>query len=431
MRDLLLTLIIFGLLPYALMRPQIGIYAWSWLSYMNPHRFAWGFAYNFPFAQSVAMATLLGILFWKQPKRIPMSGLTAIWITFLVWMSITTVFSMYPDAAWIQYERVVKIQLITFLTMMVIKTRKELNILIWIVALSIGFFGIKGGVFTLKTFGGHHVWGPSGSYIEDNNALAVALLMVLPLFYYLRLTTKRIIVRHLLLIAMLLIVVSVFGSQSRGALLAICCTGFFLWLKTSGKLISGFLIIILATGTFTFMPQTWHDRMGLIANYEQDDSALGRLAAWKVSVNVANDKVTGGGFDLWGQSVFRLYSDNPNDWHRSIAAHSIYFSVLAEHGWIGLILFLLIYLATWRMAAKVIVRTRNISELKWASDLMKMLQVSLIAYGSGGAFLQLSYFDLPWHIVSFVVVVSGITGNAVNSVRIEENSQPLSSKTIS
>lgn len=371
---------------------------------MNPHKLTWGFAYNFPFAQSVAIATLLSILFWRQPKRIPISGLTVLWIILLIWMLVTTIFAMYPEHAWIQYEKVMKIQLVTFLTMMIITTKKELNILVWVIALSIGFYGIKGGFFTIRTLGGSRVWGPPGGYIQENNALAIALLMVLPLFYYLRTQTQNKTIKHLLLGAILLIAISVIGSQSRGAFIAICVTAAFLWLKTPGKLISGFFIVILAVGIFSFMPQTWHDRMNLIQNYQEDDSAMGRIAAWKMSVNLGNDRITGGGFNPWKAPTYRLYGDSPEDWERYTAAHSIYFNMIGEHGWIGFVLFFLIYLIAWRTASRNIKKARGHPELKWVIDLMKMLQVSLVAYASGGAFLQLSYFDLPWHIVSIIVI---------------------------
>lgn len=420
MRDIALTIIVFGLLPYILMRPQVGIYTWSWLSYMNPHRLTWGFAYSMPFAQIVAITSMISILLWKDPKRVPLTGLTTLWVLFLVWILVTTIFAMYPESAWVQYEKVMKIQLITFLTIMVIKTKEDLNTLVWVIALSIGFFGIKGGVFTLQTLGAHRVWGPPGSFIEENNALAVASLMVLPLFYYLRLQEKRRFVRHALLAFMLLIAVSVIGSQSRGALIAICATGFFLWLKTPGKIFSGAAMVVLAIGVYSFMPQSWHDRMDLIENYQQDSSAMGRIAAWKMSINVANSRPLGGGLDLWQPQTYRIYSESSADWSRNTAAHSIYFSVLAEHGWVGLFLYLAILAGAWLTASRTAKRAKEEPGLKWVCGLMRMLQVSLVAYGSGGAFLQLSYFDLPWHIVSIIVITRTIvdnwTGNRTSEV---------------
>lgn len=404
MRDFLVFAIIFGLIPYIFKHPKFGIYAWSWLGYMNPHRLTWGIAYSFPFSLLVALATLVSFLAWRQPKRMPVNAITGLWLFFLFWMTLTTTFAMF-DYAWGQYERVIKIQLFCFLTILVIQNRKDLDVLIWIIALSIGFYSIKGGLFTIQTLGSYRVYGPARTFIEENNALAVASLMVLPLFYYLRLQAERTWVRHLLLAALLLSVISIIGSQSRGALLGMCVTGFFLWLKTPGKIVSGFLMIVVAIGIFSFMPKSWHDRMDLIENYEQDESAMGRIAAWKMSINLANSRPLGAGYSPWNPKVYQKYSDNPDDWLRNTAAHSIYFSVLAEHGWIGLILFISIFLTTWVQAGRLVVKTRGSPQLKWAGDLMKMVQVSLVAYGSGGAFLQLTYFDLPWHIVSFVVIV--------------------------
>jgi hypothetical protein len=36
MRDLFVTLVVFGFLPVALIKPHIGILVWAWLAYMNP-----------------------------------------------------------------------------------------------------------------------------------------------------------------------------------------------------------------------------------------------------------------------------------------------------------------------------------------------------------------------------------------------------------
>lgn len=407
MRDILLLAVFCGLIPYIFKHPKFGIYAWSWLGYMNPHRLTWGFAYSFPFSMVVALATLVSLLAWKKPKRFPLNTITVSWLFFIFWMTLTTTFAMF-DYAWGQYERVIKIQLFVFLTIVVIQNRKDLEILIWVITLSIGFYSIKGGLFTIQSLGSYRVWGPASSYIEENNALAIASLMVMPLFYYLRLQMEKQIIRHLLLIGIMLTAVSIIGSQSRGALLAIIATGFYLWLKTPGKIISGFAMVVLAIGVISFMPQSWHDRMETIENYEQDESAMGRIAAWNLAINIANNRPLGGGFSPWNPLVYQTYSENPEDWHRNTAAHSIYFSVLAEHGWVGLLTFVAIFLLAWAQAGRLAKAARGSPDLKWAGDLMRMVQVSLVAYGSGGAFLQLSYFDLPWHLVSLVVVVGQI-----------------------
>ena len=118
--------------------------------------------------------------------------------------------------------------------------------------------------------------------------------------------------------------------------------------------------------------------------------------------NLAKSNFAGGGFDIYDASVFQRYAPNPTDIH---AAHSIYFQVLGEHGFIGLILFVLIWYFVWRSAEMMRKTARNDPATKWAADLGAMSQVALIGYLVGGMFLSLAYFDLPYNIL--VLVVAG------------------------
>ena len=88
MRDIAITLIVFGALPFIMARPWIGILMWSWLGYMNPHRLSWGFAFDFPFSQVTALATLLGFLF-AADRRYITNGVVAVWALFCAWITVT------------------------------------------------------------------------------------------------------------------------------------------------------------------------------------------------------------------------------------------------------------------------------------------------------------------------------------------------------
>src|SRR3546814_11553251 len=105
----------------------------------------------------------------------------------------------------------------TFVTMALMYKRERLQALIWIIVVSLGYFGAKGGLFTIVGGGTSHVWGPPGSFIADNNALAMALVMVLPLVRYLQIQTESKLIRLGLYGLMILIGFSIIGSQSRGA----------------------------------------------------------------------------------------------------------------------------------------------------------------------------------------------------------------------
>ncbi len=403
MRDVALFAIIFGAVPFILRHPYVGVLVWSWLSYMNPHRLAWGAAYNFPFAQLVAIVLFVSLLLDKEPKRLPRHFLLFFWFMFLFWVVITTLNAVYPDFAVIELVRFFKIQLIIFLTMMIMYSAERIRMMVWVIFLSLGFYGVKGGIFAAATGGGARVWGPAGSFVEDNNALAVALLMILPLGYYLvrhEVTNKWL--KRGMWIGMFFIALSIVASQSRGAFLSIICVAGYLWLKSDKKMITAIVVFSLLPMMFMFMPESWHERMATIQNYEEDASAMGRINAWVYSVNAANDRPTGAGFNSWSRETYAMWSPNAQ---RVLVAHSIYFGVIADQGWIGLGLFLTIFAGTFFLGGRVARVAGKHDEHRWISDLAKMIQVSLVAYGTGGAFLSLAYYDLPWHLVAIVLLL--------------------------
>jgi len=399
------TLVVLGSLPIILARPYVGILVWSWLGYMNPQRLTWGFAYEIPFSLCVGVVTLVAILFSREPKRIPVNGLTTLWIVFLVWITVTTYFAFYSDAAWGEWQTVMKIQLMTFVTVLVINSRERIRMLVWVIVLSLGYFGVRGGIVTITSGGHFQVWGPDNTFIAGNNEIALALLMALPLMQYLRITSSRSWIRIVLLVAMVLCSFAILGSQSRGAFVGGFAMALFLWLKSKRKFVVGAVLLLLLPALLAFMPEQWHDRMRSIETYEADTSAMSRIYTWRMAIRVADDNPMGGGFGVWTQESFNRYSPEyriPHD------AHSVYFKVLGEHGWVGLALFLAIGVLAWRMGTAIIRKTSQREELRWLSELVRMTQVSLIAYATGGTFLSLSYFDLYWHMVALFVVGSAL-----------------------
>lgn len=409
MRDLLLTLLIIGALPYVLMRPHIGILLWSWLGYMNPHRLTYGFAYTMPFTVLAAAFTIVALIFSKERKTFPWSRVTVIWLFFVFWTFITFFFAINPEDALIELDRMIKIQIMIVCTLLLINSKERLIQLVWVIAMSIGFFGVKGGVFALATGFNYKVSGPDGSFISENNTIALALLMVIPLMYFLFAIEKRRLVKMALAGAILLTFFSVVASYSRGAFLGMAVMTFFLWLGTKRKLMTMGLILAIVVAGIPFIPDKWFDRMNTIETYDQDESAMGRINAWKFAVNLANDRpIVGGGYRAFSPEAFYIYAPEPDRYHD---AHSIYFEILGEQGYIGLLLFLAIWALVFLEARKVKKMAKGHEELQWAVTLVTMVQVGLIAYMTSGAFLGLGYFDLPYHFMSLVVIASVLCRN--------------------
>ena len=405
MRDILLTLIVIAGCFFTLKRPYIGILLLSWLSFMNPQSLCYGFALNAPFAQWTGVIVFGSMLYNKETKRPSLDAMSIIWIALIVFMGVTTFFAYYSVAADLQYKEVVKIQLIMFLTLMLITNMDKLNKLIWVIVLSMGFYSVKGGFFTILTGGNLGIWGPTGTYIEDTNGLALAILMVIPLMVYLYQTNDHKWIKQGLLGAIVFSLITVLKCQSNAALLANIAVVVVYLIKRMGYLkFFGFLILFfsLIAIILSLMPPVWREAFS-----NDDGSNMGRINSWKFAINAANENWLGlgMGFDSWSPETYGIYSPNPEFVN---SAHSIYFTILGEHGWFGLALFLLIFWMTWRKLTNIIQQTAGKKEYQQVHSLANLLTYSLIAYWAGGTFLNLAYFSLPWQLIAIVLILSRI-----------------------
>lgn len=413
MRDILVTLIVFGSLPFFFKKPVIGLLMWVWISVMNPHTQGWGFATSFPFAAIIAVTLLASLLVTSEPKNLPITAVTGTFIAFFIWINITTLFALQPDLVFTQWVKVLKIMFMILVTLMILKTKQHVQTFMWVLVLSLAFYGVKGGIFTLMSGGEYRVWGPEGTFIGGNNEIALALIMVIPLMHYLQLITPKKSIRHGLTVAILLCAFAAIGSYSRGALLAIAAMAFFLWLKSSKKLMLSILMAMTVPVLLVFMPEKWGERMDTIATYQEDSSAMGRINAWLMAYNLAVDRpLVGGGFEIYDLQTFERYAPIPTDVH---AAHSIYFQALGEHGFVGLGLYLLLGFFTWRSCSWILRNTAKRDDLKWAYHFAAMSQVSIVGFAVGGAFLSLLYFDVPYYLMAAIVVTRIVVANELKA----------------
>jgi putative inorganic carbon (hco3(-)) transporter len=399
LRDLFLGAPILSLAAFGLLHPWIGILGWTWLSIMNPHSYSWRLA-TMPLAALMAGATLIGLLLTKDRREFYFSRESLVLFLFMVWMCITLPFSFHFDPSFALWARVMKIDFMILVALVVLHSKRHILALAWVLVGSIGFYGVKGGLFTIATGGSYRVWGPTGSYVEGNNEIALALVITIPLIRFIQLSYSNIWFRRACSVSMALCAVAAIGSHSRGALLAIAAMSLVMWWR-SDKKIFGLFVILAGVFGLTFMPDEWWSRMNTIKTYEQDTSAGGRINAWWMAWNLAKANIFGGGFMVYKFDVFARYAPDPLDLH---AAHSIYFMVLGEHGFIGLFLFLLMWFLTWASAGRLRVQAKNQPETIWLSNLGAMCQVSLAGYAVGGAFLSLSYYDLPYNVMVLVIL---------------------------
>jgi putative inorganic carbon (HCO3(-)) transporter len=418
MRDVVILLLVLATIPFTFKRPVVGALTFAVLSLMNPHRLSYGFAYDFPFAMLISGVTLLSMVTSKEPRKLPFSPPVVMVLIFLFWVNFTSLFALEPTKLGLHWDRFMKTMVMVVATIMTVRTVNDLKALLLTVALSLGFWGFKGGLWTIATGGHNGLLGPAGTFIGDNNTLALAMVTSVPLLMALAaIAPTKWTKRGAIGLAVLTGIAAV-GSYSRGALLGGVMMVMFLWLKSRSKGKTGILLLLLAPVVLMAMPEEWTGRMHSIDNYQQDASALGRINAWGFAINIANHFPFGGGFGVFSPNMFKLYAPDPDVY---FVAHSIYFQVLGEHGYFGLFLYLTMLFAGWRTGTRIMRKCGTDPTLAWAAELARMCQVSLIGFMTAGAFLALAYYDLMFYVLALLICTEKVLFLAPQS----DNTPPM------
>jgi probable O-glycosylation ligase (exosortase A-associated) len=417
MRDYVLTIFVFALLPVCLVRPWLGILAWYWIGLMNPHRLTWDFAYTMPFALLVGSATLLGAVVAKDRRPVPWNRELILMAILLAYFTVTTFYAWAPRPAWLQWEKVAKIIFMTLVATMFIYGKARIRALLLVVVASIGYYGFKGGIWSIMRGGAESVLGPANSFIDGNTFLGLALNMVIPVLVALARDETRRWLRQLLYSTAALSVIASIFTYSRGAWLglAVIMPLVLLQLKMRPRFVVAAGLVMSVLFASAIFPDKVFQRATTIENYEEDSSANQRLASWTVSWNVAKDfPFVGAGFEFelaedgrwleYGSEQYRKFiTDAGKD---SAAAHSIYFQILGQHGFVAFFLYLWLLVSVHVTLLRIRAAGRKNPDTAWISTYATGLFVGLLGYVVSGAFLSSAYFDLAWLYFALAAMLS-------------------------
>jgi len=397
-------------LPVCFFLPFYGILLWTVVAFLNPQSYIWGSISFFPWAMAVAIPTLIGFpLFcrgWRNFSSPKIFLIVILWIWFTITALISTgnpAFYHHAVDTWARWEFVSKVLLMTVFTIAIVDSFDHLRILVLVIAGCFAVFVLMGLPFILLTHGAARLYGPERSMIADNNDFGLALNMTLPLFFFLAQTESKRWVRRLFGFLFLVTIPAIFFTYSRGAMVGLVVLLGLMLLRLKRRLL---LIPVIALGAVIavlFAPEAWKDRMD--PTNAVDASARERFNAWTFSWNLAMDyPVAGGGFATFTPELFARYAPVSKDIR---GPHSVYFGVLAEHGFVGLLLYLTLVLSCFGTARRL-VRDARLHGDQIVVAYANMFRFSLVAFLTSGMFLGRSYFDYYFTIVACLAVLERV-----------------------
>lgn len=426
MKDIIFLLMFSPLVILALRNPFLGLCGWIWTVMAIPKNMLWGFSADIRFTYILAIATIIGMFFDKDPlRKTPYNGMFLLMVLFLIHTAISNTFTMgTSEASWAVWSDFFKAILFSGLIMMLLTTKNRIETFLLALLLGAGFNVFFEGLKFLATAGSYKIIGINNSMMTDNNLFALAVLMVIPLYLYMLTQVKHKYIKLGFTGLAGLAAVCVIGSYSRGGFIGLLIVGWQVFLKVKRKMLFILFSLVFASSALYIAADKWTSRMQTIEHAEQDTSFLGRVTAWKLATLGALDNpIFGTGqdsmqhFHVWSYyyddiNKFDFITEKNTSREHPKAAHSIYFQVLGDSGFVGLFLFLL-------MLGKGYFISRSLAkngDEEWIKGLGKSINTVLIVFMISGGLLALAYYDLFYVLLSIVMCLSQLENNGLEKI---------------
>lgn len=407
MRDALLLAFLAIPLLVTLRYPFVGVLTWAWFSLMTPHQMAYG-VYGLQLNLLIAAVTLVSIVLSGSFRHFRFDGVTALIVLLAFWLWISQVFSLDPERSYPYFDRFIKTLVFAFLCVQLAGDRLRFHALLWMLVVGIGYFAIKGAIFTLVTLGEHRVQGLERTVLEDNNHMGVALATILPLILYLRSQSARPLVKTGLTALFVAALIAILGTHSRGALVCLVVFGAFYWMRSRRKLLILAALSLVMVPAIAFMPSKWTERMSTITQATEDASFMGRVDAWVINMKLAAEHpLTGAG--LRNSYEKKVAASVDVDRARTAkAAHSIYFEMLGGSGFVGLAIYASLLAAAF--FAAVSLSGRKSGEIDpFIPTFGYYAQISLAVFCVGGAAVSLEMWDGYFILIALIAAAARLS----------------------
>lgn len=260
-------------------------------------------------------------------------------------------------------------------------------------------------------------WGVTGApgWFSNSGEFGIAMCMFLAVAWHYYLAARPYLTKWrkvVVLVMPMTAILSIVGSSSRGALLGLGALGLWSLLRAKHRVRTALGVAVLASAVWLLVPQEFKARFGTAG---EDNTSLSRKTYWKNGLDMARGHpLLGVGYANW-QVYYTSHYAVPGQMfvdpqRRVQVSHNIFIQCMAELGYVGLGVFVLLILATLRINYQTRRRARagHGPPNELVTHLAYALDGAMISYVVCGFFVTVLYYPFFWVNLAFTVALGAI-----------------------
>jgi putative inorganic carbon (hco3(-)) transporter len=402
MREALLIVILVVLVVAGLGNARIALLGYIWFAIMRPDILAWA-----PDRSYSLMLGLVASLSCLREIYHLFPALQIRWLVLLMtyWFLIifSVMFSTHLELSLFMLRIFFPTMLTATLIPVVLRRFEDIRMLFLVMAFSLGFLGLKFGLWGVLAGGVSYTQGYGGS-LSDNNLFALGMVVGLPLCWYARDLVKDWKWKLMFLSFCIFMPAAIVMSHSRGGILAFGCALLFVVWYSRRRVLSFVLLGCFVLGSAFLVKDSLMERMGTLKSVEDDASAQGRLTHWVGAFKMSLD------YPIFGVGFGGLpYAENISrylDYDSAQFAHNNYLQMAADSGYPATIIFCLLQfgMMIWFRSVGLKFKGRDPAMYSMAMAMC----ASLVGFAVGSVFLSRTFYETVYYIFGFGAAMSPV-----------------------
>jgi probable O-glycosylation ligase (exosortase A-associated) len=402
------------MLSAGFLAPFIMTLAYVWVDIFTPQLVSDGTLSGLPVAFLFgAMAVLT---YFVKDRRDPprFNSVLMFQIALAIWITFTTfVVARNADIAYDRWTLVIKVVLFSAFIPFAIRTRVQIEAFVLVYVLSIAAHIMPWGVKTFITGGGYGLslglLRSNSAMLAESSTVSTVGVMIVPLILTMRknsilIPKGRITTAASFGIITLGLVASV-GTFARTGLVAAAVGFGAMWLRAKKKALFTVAALIMGGIMFSVTSDKWDARISTVADYQSENSAYVRILVWQWTLGFVQSNPLGGGFLAYIGNRIDIPAEpgSPPSVQYSRAYHNMFFSVLGDHGYPGLVLYVGMLISALLALQKARRLTLKLPEHIWCAELAQAVQIGLVTMMAGGFFVEIDWTPLVWYLVTMSI----------------------------